>query len=206
MGGYGSGKWTRAGTKRTTAAAVPLDIRQVYRVNRKGFNWPGFCTWYWKTGDSVRLLVGDTGAHVTYRHMGVEVAERFAIQWTPCNFGGRRPWWICTCGARVAVLYRADRYFRCRRCHELAYESQRENDWRRTLARAHAIRRRLGSRGALFDPVPERPKGMHGDTYHELAMALLNLQLGAADAMKADFARMDDRLRRLKWNGPPPVP
>ena len=54
---------------------------------------------------------------------------------TPCNFGGRRWWFICplvvngrACTRRVGVLYLAGgRYFGCRHCYNLTYESSKES-------------------------------------------------------------------------------
>jgi hypothetical protein len=54
------------------------------------------------------------------------ISQRVPIAWTDCHFGGRRPWFICSCGRRVAVLFGLRDYFACRHCCELAYESQQE--------------------------------------------------------------------------------
>lgn len=50
---------------------------------------------------------------------------------TPCNFGGKRYWFICPltkngqyCGRRVGVLYNVGKYFGCRHCGEIAYYAQ----------------------------------------------------------------------------------
>ncbi|MFC1787732.1 hypothetical protein ACFLZY_00750 [Patescibacteria group bacterium] len=52
---------------------------------------------------------------------------------TPCFFGGHRYWFICplvkngaSCKRRVGILYLVGKYFGCRHCHELAYNSQQE--------------------------------------------------------------------------------
>ena len=54
--------------------------------------------------------------------------QRVAISWTPCRFGGERPWFICSvcangtyCGRQVTKLYDAGRLFACRHCYRLAY-------------------------------------------------------------------------------------
>ena len=50
---------------------------------------------------------------------------------TPCNYGGRRYWFICPltksgnyCGRRVGVLFRVGKWFGCRHCLEIAYSKQ----------------------------------------------------------------------------------
>jgi hypothetical protein len=90
---------------------------------------------------------------------------------TGCNFGGERPWFVCPgagCGRRVAGLYGPGRYFLCRRCYDLVYESQRENGMYRALHKAQAIRKRLGGSANMTEPFPQRPKGTHHDTYMRL--------------------------------------
>lgn len=56
---------------------------------------------------------------------------------TPCNLGGVRYWFICPlntngvyCGRRVGVLYLPPngRYFGCRHCYNLSYESRNESN------------------------------------------------------------------------------
>jgi hypothetical protein len=58
---------------------------------------------------------------------------RIALTTTPCFFGGERFWFSCPfqrngsqCERRVGVLYMGERYFGCRKCLNLAYESQQE--------------------------------------------------------------------------------
>jgi hypothetical protein len=99
------------------------------------------------------------------------VQEPVSVAWTACNFGGERPWFICPgagCGRRVALLYGSAKYFLCRHCYDLVYESQRENAMHRALRRAQAIRERLGGSTNMTKPFPEKPKGMHWQTYERL--------------------------------------
>lgn len=60
---------------------------------------------------------------------------KISLTTTRCNFGGKRYWFICPlsvngiyCGRRVGTLYLAPggKYFGCRRCHNLSYESRNE--------------------------------------------------------------------------------
>jgi hypothetical protein len=65
----------------------------------------------------------------------------------------------------VAMLHAAGKYFLCRHCYDLSYQSQREDKMHRALHRAQDIRRRLGGSASMMEPFPEKPKGMHYDTY-----------------------------------------
>jgi hypothetical protein len=99
------------------------------------------------------------------------VQEPVPLSWTECNFGGERPWFVCHgagCGRRAAVLYGPGRYFLCRHCYDLRYESQREEKMRRALRRAQKIREGLGGSANMMEPFPEKPKGMHWKTYERL--------------------------------------
>jgi hypothetical protein len=65
-------------------------------------------------------------------------------------------------------MYGPGRYFLCRRCYDLVYESQRENAMSRALRRAQNIRERLGGSANMMQPFPEKPKDRHWQTYERL--------------------------------------
>jgi hypothetical protein len=76
--------------------------------------------------------------------------------------------------------YGPGRYFLCRHCYDLRYESQREDKMDRALRRAQKIRKRLGGSANMMEPFPEKPKGIHVKTYmrmfwkhHEVEMEQL---------------------------------
>lgn len=59
---------------------------------------------------------------------------KIPIVTTPCYFGGVRYWFTCPwytngkyCGRRIGVLYLGGKYFACRYCYDLSYESRNEN-------------------------------------------------------------------------------
>lgn len=116
------------------------------------------------------------------REQPLQIESLVPLAWSDCHLGGRRPWFICPtpeCRRRVAILY-GNGVFACRRCHDLAYESQREAPDDRALRRANNIRRRLGWRVGTLNPpgfhvdpawVCYKPKGMHQSTYRRLVEA-----------------------------------
>jgi hypothetical protein len=82
----------------------------------------------------------------------------------------------------VAILY-GGRYFRCRHCYDLVYESQRENRMTRLLSKAQKIRARLGGSASMLEPFPEKPKGMHWRTYERLRWRELEAHEASTRAM-----------------------
>ncbi len=85
--------------------------------------------------------------------------------------------------------YGPGKYFLCRHCYDLRYESQRENKTYGALRRARKIRERLG--GSMMEPFPERPKGMHHDTYMRLFWEYHEAQM-------EELAVIRERLDKLK--------
>lgn len=99
------------------------------------------------------------------------------ITFTDCNFGGRRPWWRCPrCRDRVGKLYLppAEPRFKCRECYDLGYRSSRESGrpLQQAIRRYQRIQKKLGATPTHPNSMegwrPDRPKGMHQDTYEEL--------------------------------------
>jgi hypothetical protein len=183
MGGVGSGNWYRFDKKTTTDECQRVDVRYLHR---EGLLKSG--SWFslrWsranrETGSIRGVVIGHEKPEkviLTYRHRSgpsgewKEVREPIELAWTTCHFGGERPWFVCPgagCGRRAAVLYGPGRYFLCRHCYDLRYESQREEKMRRALRRAQKIREGLGGSANMMEPFPEKPKGMHWKTYERL--------------------------------------
>jgi hypothetical protein len=185
MGGYGSGKWHRSDKKDTVEGHKRLDVRW---MKRKRFLYPGaFVTLSWnrngRPNGDIRAKVEDGRLVLSYRYrLGMEtewqsVEEPVGLTWTACNYGGSRPWFICPgvvngrqCGRRVAILYAGGRYFLCRHCYDLTYESRNESVSFRLLSKAHKFRERLGAGLRTGDSIWEKPKGMHWATFWRLRM------------------------------------
>jgi hypothetical protein len=180
VGGVGSGSWHRFDKKTITDECLSIDVRYLHR---NGLLQPGrsFSLRWSQAGNQIGSIGGvshhDDRVTFFYRHRRgsggdwEDVKETVALEWTACNFGGERHWFVCPgadCGRRVAVLYGPGRYFLCRRCYDLTYQSRRENKMYRALRRAQKIREHLGGSANMMEPFPERPKGMHHDTYMRL--------------------------------------
>jgi hypothetical protein len=169
MGGTGSGNWYRFNKKTTTDECQTIDVRYLHR---NGLLQPGhsFSLRWSRAGRQTGSIGGIVDGSrppkcmtLLYRHRSgsggewEKVRERVPLEWTPCNFGGERPWFICPeagCGRRVAILYGPGRYFPCRHCYDLTYRSRRDNKMYRTLHRAQKIRGQLGGSANMMGAIP----------------------------------------------------
>jgi hypothetical protein len=150
MGGPGSGRWGWHDKRTTVEECLPLDAARLAR------DWllarsaaAGVLTWSnTRTGEQtasagyrcevigdtvvLRLLYAVTRANGD-RH---DVDEPIVLRTTRLHNGGARWWFACPlvvngrpCDRRVRKLYLppGDRYFGCRHCYRLTYESSQES-------------------------------------------------------------------------------
>ncbi len=96
------------------------------------------------------------------------IEETILLSKTYPNFGGERNWFICpNCHKRRGILY-GGKYFRCRECYGACYQTQLEDEKSRALTKIFKRRNKLGGYGGLYEPFPQKPKGMRWVTYNRL--------------------------------------
>ena len=179
MGGMNSGRRDQGG-KDTTGDCKSLDVRY---LQRDGLLTAGrsFSLNWTRNGEKVASIQVRTEADrvsLDYRHQrggGEWKSQNYPVrlEWTPCNYGGARAWFICPaqgCGRRVAKLYLGGAIFACRHCYRLAYSSQRESTDDRATRRADKIRDRLKWEPGILNGHGIKPKGMHSHTYQRLTI------------------------------------
>ena len=173
MGGYNSG---RTGGSRCTDSFRSLDVRmlQSEKLLQPGtvFNlsWPS------RNQNIATIEVSVDHDCVVLRYQLVwksgeqqSCTNTIEFDWTPCHYGGRRPWWLCpSCDRRVAILYCCQSWYACRHCFGLAYRSQRETAEDLAARRVDKLRKRLGWQAGIFNSSSGKPKGMHWRTYYRL--------------------------------------
>jgi hypothetical protein len=202
MGGPGSGRWYRwQGTRTTLDEAYRLDVRWLHRHGYLDGR-PHWVTWSRgkQQAGSLLLALQPEGMVLTYRYRvgggdWEPVRQVLDLDWTPCHFGGQRPWFRCPgCQRRVAVLCLAGKWFLCRHCYELPYGSQQETAEDRHYRKVRKVRDRLGASHNLTEPVwPwNKPKGMHWRTWERLRAQ----EEQAHRLVLADLEGALERLRR----------
>ena len=104
--------------------------------------------------------------------------QQIPVSWTPCNYGGTRPWMHCPhCDRRVAILLRGMGGYFCRACvGNPIYESQRRSKKARAYLQAYRLRQRLGGSRPVLDPAPARPYGMKRSTYGRICAQIEKLE------------------------------
>lgn len=211
MGGYGSGPygWTGGWVPRQTVeeATLPVDVRWCHR---EGLLTPHASGVMWQGHASVAYSSDPGGIVLSYRWTTPDHASagqtRLPVRWTPCRFGGRRPWWACPrCHQSVQTVYFAAGGFGCRRCQGMTYTSCQTSgdDFRRTRRRVIQRLRTLGSDAEYpapgfgwGAPDPPRPRYMHQRTYTRLLEDLHRAEANHEQAAHEDLVRVARRYSR----------
>ena len=186
MGGYGSGNWYRWNSKTSTESQKRIDIRWVINNRWLISETSNTLSWTCRGEDSgsVRCRLESDRLILNYRTRQnggewEEIEDQILFYWTPCNFGGKRQWFLCPdCKKRVAIIY-GGKYFRCRHCHNLTYSSQQESEPDRLMRKARKIRERLGVSADLSVPIQFKPKNMHQKTFDRLRREAENANIRA---------------------------
>ena len=174
MGGHGSGRKSCGNGKNLVENCRQIDVRTFYRA--KLFHDSGPKVWSWRDSEgfqtaSIALSCNEQVLEFSYTIGSVPLRDSVPIEWTSCNYGGQRPWFRCpspNCGRRVAKLYLAEKYFLCRGCNRLSYQSQMESRIFSGLNKMQEIRIKLGGNPSILYEFPSKPKGMHWKTYRQL--------------------------------------
>ena len=213
----GGHNWKGRGTVEGTRS---LDVMKLARA---GFlsGWR-HASWQWTYNDGTRawIDIDDGRDEITLRYrfraygqQWQSVEQRVPIRWTPCRFGGERPWFICNasangmyCGRRVAKLYGGGRLFACRHCYRLCYNVQRIGPMDQAHHHLARLHRKLS---ADYDgpegPPPPKPKWMRWRTYSRLVQKIeegeerldIVFTIGA-QRLLAQIERLDQGRRRRR--------
>ncbi len=96
--------------------------------------------------------------------------QHIRVSWTPCRYGGTRPWLHCPrCQRRAVKLYKGFANYYCRRCAgNPPYASQTKSAAGRRHFALCKLRLQLGGDARPGVDLPDRPPRMHRKTYKRL--------------------------------------
>ncbi|MBM4312522.1 MAG: hypothetical protein FJ122_01220 [Deltaproteobacteria bacterium] len=185
MGGYGSGKRLRYGTKGTVDASKCVDIRY---LKKHGFLLGGHYNLSWTrngqpSGNAdIDIVAGETmtvsckwrrGSGEDWQPMKCTVN----LVHTACTFGGTRQWFICpSCSRRVAVVILFAGSVACRHCLNLTYASCKEGRLDRGFRKREKYKKMMGG---ADENLYFKPKGMHYQTWQQLRQKYQEAEMGA---------------------------
>ncbi len=197
MGGSGSG---RIGEKNLTSQMMELDVQTLHRhgffrkVSQLSSNIQLESR---NESKGIQVVVTAQQLSISYLYEGFSgdrepVSIIIKFDWTPCHYGGRRPWFLCPkCGRRVAILY-GGKYFHCRLCRNLAYPNENESPAFRMLQKANKIKRRLNCEPGVQNRILFKPKGMHQKTFDRLLTQVHMLENIAVKQLYQNQTRNQD--------------
>ena len=211
MGGMGSGSYYRMKNTRGTAEnSLPLDIR---RLKREGcLTFGREFSWQWLNGlGNPYASIGATvhGDYLTlqYTHKKTEdVSQKVYFTYTPCNYGGERIWFRCpSCGRRCAVIYGCGKFFACRVCCNLTYQTCNETPSDQLASKANKLRKRIGAKPGAFNSLPLfKPKYMHQTTWMKTRYKITRLEELVLDDLHRQLNGLRSELDSIKNKKPGP--
>lgn len=171
-----------------------IDIRNLAR--KKLLKPNNLLTWSWTTNfsddsGSVSILVNSAN-QITfqYRLRNIETDEHedisfpVSLSYSSCNYGGKRPWFICPhCGRRVAKLYYGSKGFYCRHTLRLAYSSQSE-------CLRDRLHRKIGKIEAILEGRTHR-KRLHNKTIDKLINEMNHYEMALDGMLYAKMTEWD---------------
>lgn len=187
--GKGGMRWGagRPGYRLKTSQTRSIDVR---RWQRDKLLNCGYFGWQWSDAETgkVESSIGVEsrlgGVTLIYTANGQSYRNAIDITSTPCTYGGSRPWFRCPrCYDRCAKLYLRWGHFRCRKCNQISYQSQSEDQIGRLWRAQAKIEARLGSSFT-------RPKHMRQATFDALCERFWQIESDRDDA----FCRLVARL------------
>jgi hypothetical protein len=142
------------------------------------FRWPGIAT----------IRVARYRVLLELRNQAVP--QNIRVSWTPCNYGGVRPWLHCPyCERRVMRLFKGLGGYFCRTCcGSPIYESQRRSTKARSYLQAYRLRARLGGSRPVVDAIPPCPLGMRRTTYEGICVRIKRLERPLAGSRVTRYA------------------
>ncbi len=96
----------------------------------------------------------------SYNRCSAKIEKRVGIVWTPCRYGGKRPYFICPhCLRKTYTLRITINGPVCRSCIQAGYKSQSKDELDIAWQQAHKAKSKTSN---------GKPKGMHWKTFDKM--------------------------------------
>lgn len=144
------------------------------------------------------ILEGMDQVSFTSKFQGDSKNHTLSLAWTDCNFGGKRPWFLCpNCGDRVEKLYspHGEMKYLCRNCWDLTYKRCNISGDQKAIIghKLENIREHLREKSKEEDYETgfylRKPKDMHYETHLEIWKEYKEL-------MKAYMIKYEERMQK----------
>jgi hypothetical protein len=202
---------------RTVEATRSLDVMRLARAGLLVNCRLADSQWTYSEGTRATIAIKGGRDRIVlkyrFRSYGQEwesIEQPVPTLWTPCRFGGERPWFICDvrangvyCGRKVTKLYGGGRLFACRHCYRLGYAVQRIGPLDKAHHNLERLHRKLNAHYERPDlPAPPKPKWMRWKTYRWMAQQIEDGRerldeafIVGAQRILASIERVDHRRR-----------
>lgn len=135
----------------------------------------------WNNGAKINIITFKDKIITDYRYQlnnydeWQNVKDNIYFSQLTNNYGGNRLYFICpNCNNRFRFLYVRNGYFRCRHCNKLNYPSSRKgkddipsNKMETIFRKKFKVDTKELSYIDMADFIPDKPKGMHWNTYYK---------------------------------------
>ena len=198
MGGLGSGRQDQRRNTGSVENATRIDIRAVTKSPQiRNGHW-----FHLETPEAFKLyarISDDLLQIAQLRPSETHLYAELRLENHPRHFGGHQNYLLCPhCKKSASILYLViPKELGCRTCLKLAYESQYYKHPAPLLVRANKLREKLGGTAGLINPLPDRPKGMHWNTYMETISQIRELESLQISTGYTEMAAARKRLSRL---------
>jgi len=185
----GRGEYHRQNAKISTDELLPLRLADLKKIK---FLTPGkssLLEWT-RNGQkfaSVQYTIKDSSIIIAYtikdnEDNPITVNKTIPLTLTPCNFGGHRKWFCCSCGRKVATMFICGQKIACRLCFNAVYPSQREDAINRLWGKINKLEAKLKDNC-------DRPKGMHMQTFARIKNKWMRANIKKYELIELEFSR-----------------
>ncbi len=201
MGGFGSGRYDQVRSTGSVEQATRIDLRAI----RRGLAHKHASRLTLDSSErfelSANIIVGVLEI-ASLEGSELHLIASLQIVEHSRHYGGYQSYLVCPeCEMRYQTLYmNNEKEIACRKCLNLCYDSQYQSPPIRHQVKANKLRKQLGGKPGLINPLPDKPRYMHWKSYWEKVEKIRELEQKHIQAMEkykaASLAEIDRLVER----------